>query len=120
MIDNYTFFNYLIVSLFVFIAICFALLIFIAIKNQKKISQLQRSEEIQIGMPEREMLSIMGDGYTKSLLKNNRVKYEWRINGRSYGSSYNGVSVRSYSGVKKVGIYVKDGLVEEVRGFNLN
>ncbi len=65
------------------------------------------------------MLNIMGSGYSRSLLKNNRVKYEWRINAISYGSSYKGFSSRSYSGVKKVTIYVKDGLVEEVKPYNV-
>jgi glutamine amidotransferase-like uncharacterized protein len=61
----------------------------------------------------------MGEGYNRSLLKNNRVKYEWRINATSTGSSYKGFSTRSYSGVKKVTIYVKDGRVEEVRPYNI-
>lgn len=77
---------------------------------------------IYLGMSEYEMLKIMGPGYNKSLLKNNRVKYEWRINGSSHGSSYGYGRYRSYhstyTGVSKVDIYVKDGLVEEVKPFN--
>ena len=87
--------------------------------NKKRIEQLQRYWNVEIGMPEYRMLSIMGDGYNRSLLKNNRVKYEWRINASSYGSSYKGFSTRSYSGVKKVTIYVKNGLVEEVKPYNV-
>ena len=70
-------------------------------------------------MPEEEMLLIMGEGYNRSLLKNNRVKYEWRINASSYGTYCNGVSTRTYSGVKKVTIYTKNGLVEEVKPYNV-
>ena len=70
-------------------------------------------------MKESEMLSIMGGGYNRSLLKNNRIKYEWRINATSTGVSNRGVSSRSYSGVKKVDIYTKDGYVEEVRPYNV-
>lgn len=66
-------------------------------------------------MPEDEMLSIMGDHYNKSLLKNGRVKYEWRIR----ASSHSVYGVRFYSGVRKVSIYVKDGVVEEVRPYNV-
>ena len=87
--------------------------------GHQKVEQLQRYWEIQIGMPEHVMLDIMGDGFNRSLLKNNRVKYEWRINASSYGSSYKGFSTRQYSGVKKVTIYVKDGLVEEVKPYNV-
>ena len=81
---------------------------------RKKI-QLENYWDIEIGMPESEMLKIMGNGYNRSLLKNNRVKYEWRINATSYGSG----NTRSYSGIKKVTIYTKDGYVEEVKPYNI-
>lgn len=87
--------------------------------GNKKIEQLQRYWDVEIGMTEDEMLDIMGDGFNRSLLKNNRVKYEWRINASSYGSSYKGFSTRSYSGAKKVTIYTKNGLVEEVKPCNV-
>ncbi len=89
------------------------------INEKKKLMQLQRYWDVDIGMSEYEMLSIMGDGYNRSLLKNNRIKYEWRINAKSYGSSYKGFSTRTYSGVKKVTIYIKDGYVEEIKPFNV-
>ena len=87
--------------------------------GKKKIDQLQRYWDVEIGMTEHEMLKIMGNGYNRSLLKNNRIKYEWRINATSYGSSYKGFSARSYSGVKKVTIYTKNGYVEEVKPYNV-
>ena len=87
--------------------------------NRKKLEQLQKYRDVKIGMSEQRMLSIMGQGYNRSLLKNNRIKYEWRINASSYGSSYKGFSTRSYSGVKKVTIYVKNGQVEEVKPYNV-
>lgn len=87
--------------------------------GNRKITQLHRYWHIKIGMPEDEMLSIMGTGYNRSLLKNSRVKYEWRINASSYGSSYKGISTRTYTGIKKVTIYIKDGYVEEVKPYNV-
>lgn len=89
------------------------------ISYREKTEQLQRYQNIKLGVSENEMLSIMGSGYTRSLLKNNRVKYEWRINATSYGTSYKGVSVRTYTGIKKVTIYTKNGYVEEVRPYNV-
>ena len=89
------------------------------VSHQRKLEQLQRYWEIEIGMPEDEMLDIMGEGYSRSLLKNNRVKYEWRINATSYGSSYNGSSTRTYSGVKKVTIYTVNGFVESILSHNV-
>lgn len=78
--------------------------------------QLKRYEQVTIGMSEEEMLQIMGKGYNKSSLKNNRFKYEWRINATS---AKNGFGGRMYSGVKKVDIYICDGLVEEIRPYNV-
>lgn len=80
-----------------------------------KRKQLKTSQTIPIGMSEAKMLSLMGGGYTRSLLKNGRTKYEWRINASSYSSH----GTTSYSGVQKATIYCKDGFVEEVRGFNI-
>ena len=77
--------------------------------------QLKRYEQIYIGMSESQMLSIMGGRYNVSSLRNNRKKYEWRINSYSYGQH----GYRSYSGVKKVDIYLKDGHVEEIRPYNV-
>ena len=101
---------------FVFVGVVF---IFAYGMQQQKLEQLQRYWDVEIGMPEELMLEIMGDGYNRSLLKNNRVKYEWRINASSVGSSYKGISTRSYSGVKKVTIYTKNGIVEEVKPYNV-
>jgi len=102
-----------------FFVVMIVTMVLVGNTTNKAEEQLQRYWEIQIGMSEYEMLDIMGEGYNRSLLKNNRVKYEWRINATSYGSSYKGVSVRSYSGVKKVTIYTKDGYVEEVKPYNV-
>ena len=79
------------------------------------VPKLRNYEDIELGMSENEMLSIMGGYYNKSLLKNGRIKYEWRIG----SSSYSHGNVRFYSGVHKVSIYVKNGVVEEVRPYNV-
>ena len=92
---------------YVTLIICGSVLlgILLALPIRKQLEQLQRD--------------IMGEGYNRSFLKNNRVKYEWRINATSVGSSYKGTSFRSYSGVKKVTIYTKNGFVEEVKPYNV-
>lgn len=80
---------------------------------------------LYLGMSEHEMLEIIdrtsyGGMHNKSLLKNNRVKYEWRIsNGTSSGYSYKGFSMREYFGVEKLVVYCKDGVVEEIKPYNL-
>ncbi len=107
--ENITFVLYILVIVFI-IAL---------IHDVLKRMQLKRYKRIHIGMAENEMLSIMGSGYNVSSLKNNRKKYEWRINATSIGSYGSGTSVRSYSGVRKVDIYTKDGRVEEIRPYNV-
>lgn len=106
-----------------FLIIIFVLILMVYIfalgASKKRVEKLQRYWDVEIGMSENEMLHIMGGGYSRSLLKNNRIKYEWRINATSYGSSYKGTSVRSYSGVKKVSIYTRNGYVEEVKPYNV-
>lgn len=80
----------------------------------RKREKLRRYQKVEIGMSENEMLDIMGDGYNRSLLQNNRVKYEWCMKASSAAYYDRGVSTRSYSGDRKVDIYVKDGYVEEI------
>ena len=99
--------------------VLFAIYFNIENKQFEKLEQLQRYWDIELGMPEEKMLNIMGEGYSRSLLKNNRVKYEWRINAYSYGSYHGSISTRIYSGIKKVTIYTQNGLVEEVRPHNV-
>lgn len=49
-------------------------------KNEKEaLEQLERYSEISKGMEESQMLEIMGEGYLRKGLKNNKCKYEWRI-----------------------------------------
>lgn len=65
---------------YVTLIICGSVLlgILLALPIRKQLEQLQRYWNVEIGMPEEEMLDIMGEGYNRSFLKNNRVKYEWR------------------------------------------
>lgn len=97
------------ISLFIMLMVlCLGIIIY-------KRAQLKRYTKITIGMPEKTMLQIMGGGYNKSSLKNNRNKYEWRINSSSYGKG----GFRGYSGVSKVDIYTKNGVVEEIKPYNV-
>ncbi|SCY17778.1 hypothetical protein SAMN02910451_01638 [Butyrivibrio hungatei] len=73
-----------------------------------KLERRKCVDKIHVGMSESKMFKIMGRRYNKSLLKNGRVKYEWRY---SNGGRYRNVI--------KVDIYCKNGCVEEVRSHNL-
>lgn len=87
------------------------------LQSTKRHTQKNNVESVELGMSEEEMLDIMaGYKYNKSLLKNNRVKYEFRFNN---SSSYSYRGYRTYQGVRKVAIYCKDGIVEEVRPYNV-
>lgn len=97
-------------NILIWVGIVFvAVFLIIAVNaGDEEIEQLQRYWDIEIGMTEKEMLDIMGDGFDRSLLKNNCIKYEWRINVNS-----------RHSRVKRVAIYTKDGFVEEVKPYNV-
>lgn len=104
--------------LWVFAVIMVSIIIGV-ISAKRRINKLRRYLRVSIGMPEDEVMVIMGRGYARSLLKDGRTKYEWRIEATSYGTSYRGHSTRAYSGVKKVDIYIKNGVVEEVKSLNI-
>ncbi|WP_022763595.1 hypothetical protein [Butyrivibrio sp. AD3002] len=104
-----------IIIIVAFVGLFAILYLVIALPAARKRDQLYNYEDVTLGMREEEMLDIMGDGYNKSLLKDNRTKYEWRINAHSQSSG----GVTEYSGVSKVTIYCKDGVVEEVRPYNI-
>ncbi len=87
------------------------------LKSVRRSGQKNIVESIELGMSEEEMLDIMaGYKYNKSLLKNDRVKYEFRF---TNSSSYSYRGYRTYQGVRKVAIYCKSGIVEEVRPYNV-
>ena len=121
--DGNTFAKIITIFIVAMIIILFFKIIFGVIKvivdkkeRNDAIENLYNYESVVIGMPLEEMLDIMGDDYNLSSLKNNRQKYEWRVNSISkpkYGNSI------EYSGVKKVVIYVKNGVVEEIRPYNV-
>ena len=110
--------NHLIIIMIFFIILLSILAVAVYLR-ENRLAHLENYWDVELGMPEDEMLEIMGDGYNRSLLKNGRIKYEWRIEATSYGSSSHGFSTRTYSGVKKVTIYTKDGIVEEVKPYNV-
>ncbi len=93
--------------------------IYFIARRLNKVKQLQRYRQINLGMSERQMLNIMGDGYNKSLLKDGVTQYIWHLAGQSSGYVYNGfVSVQNDSG-QKVIITCKNGMVEEVIPINV-
>lgn len=111
----------MIIILLVVLAVCIIALFLMP----DKLKRMKKYTDVYIGMSESDMLEIIGGGYAKSSLKNGVTKYEWRINGSSHTTSrpanYGGVHYADtyYSGVKKLDIYVKDVIVEEIRPYNI-
>ena len=103
-------------SIFVLILVA----VFCYAESSRRNDQRDKVDSIYLGMPEKEMLLILGTNYNRSLLKNGRTKYEFRFSeSGSFGVYGNGMSMRTYHGVRKVTIYCKDGFVEEVRPYNV-
>ncbi len=101
------------------LAVFFAVFIPYLNKLKRKREQLRRYTHICLGMSEDEMLRIMGAGYNRSLLKDGSTRYEWRINGSSYGTVNDGFIAMSNSAEQKVDITCRDGSVEEVIPYNV-
>ncbi len=98
------------------ILVVLGLVVSYALDTNERKKQLERYLRIPLGMPEPEMLQIMGEGYNGSVLRDGRKMYEWHIN--ETNAFPGNISSRWYSGVKKVSIYVKSGVVEEVSPYN--
>lgn len=85
----------------------------------QKLRQMKKYTDVNYGMSEKQMLEIIGKGYTKSSLRDGSIKYEWRTNDMSASTNFGGVRTTGYSGVKKLDIYVKNGRVIEIRPYNI-
>ena len=105
----------ILIEALVIMVFLFLLAFIISAPKRKRFKRLRRYLDIQIGMSEQDMLDIMGDGYSRSLLKDNRIKYDWRVTFSNYNSS-TGVGSLLNSGVS---VYTKDGYVEEVKPYNI-
>lgn len=76
----------------------------------ERIDKLKSYHNVWTGMPEDEMLKIMGSGYTKTTARG-RVKYVWKV-------AVPGIKV-NYKRAWKVTIFTKDDLVNEIKSFNI-
>ena len=87
------------------------------IKNQKT-DRLRGYQDVVEGMSEQDMLSVMGGGYSISVLNGNTVKYEWRINGstNTSGVLFKGAvyAHTEQTEAQRVIIYVRNGAVTEI------
>ena len=76
---------------------------------------------IRAGMTKDDVISILGNDYTYSLLKNGIEKYEWRY--RKNGYSYRvakGVSMRQSGYTRRISVKFKDGIVIEINSLNMD
>lgn len=96
--------------------IAFGAISYSTVKQQQKQQQIDINS-IYIGMDEIDMLNIMAKyKYSKNLLSDYRVKYEFRF---SDGVNTSSKGMRTYYPVSKITIYCSDGRVNEVRPFNV-
>lgn len=80
--------------------------------NRKKEEEefIENHREIRPGMSKYEVLSILGDQYTQSFLKNGVEKLEWRFRSRSYSGTI----------TRRISVKFKDGEVIEVNSLNMD
>ena len=90
----------------VFVAL--VIVLFVLIKHE---DLTEKSEEINVGMDEKDALEILGNGVMTSTLRENRTRYVIKRGGYRYGGGY--------VPVKKITVICKDGVVEEVHRTNI-
>jgi hypothetical protein len=96
--------------------------IYAKIKEQEAESNyIDSARKIRAGMTKDDVISILGNDYTYSLLKNGIEKYEWRY--RKNGYSYRvakGVSMRQSGYTRRISVKFKDGIVVEINSLNMD
>ena len=100
------------------------IIMLIAINVYRKCKEEEFIENHRIisrGMNEREVITILGDGYTKSYLKNGIDVYKWyyRKNGISFRIAWR-VYEHESSYVRSICVHFKDGYVVEVIANNMD
>lgn len=94
----------------------------ISAQNKKAENEfISAARRIRAGMSLNDVLSIMGNDYTYSALKNGVEKYEWRL--RKNGYSYRvakGVSMRQSGYTRRISVKFKDGVVIETSAINMD
>ena len=100
--------------------VVFSVCFWVISRFRRRVSQLRNYVNISLGMPEQQMLSIMGPGYNRSLLRDGTVRYEWHISGVSSGFINDGFVTMAHDEGSKVDILCDRGVVIEVIPFNVN
>ena len=111
----YIFFIVLIVVLFAIILIKFFN------EKEKEKNFIENHKQIQPGMSKMTVISILGDSYTQSYLKNGVEKLEWRYrrNGTS-GRVAKGMYVHQSSYTRRISVKFKEGKAIEINSLNMD
>lgn len=112
--------GYVIGGLLVF-ALCFGIAFAIGSDNRKKAEGMREvSQTVNIGDRIEDVVLRLGHDYTLEIMRNGERKYTWKIQSATVGYHADGMSAYSHSGVKRLTVYAKDGLVTAVSGTNLD
>lgn len=90
-------------------------------EKQKATEFIENHKKISIGMTKTQIISIMGDRYTRSCLKNNIEKLEWRYRHAGYtGRIAKGAYVHTGSLTRKISVKFKDNKAIEINCINMD
>lgn len=88
--------------------------------RSKESDFIENYKKINYGMSKEDVIELLGDGYTKSLLKGGVEKLEWRID--KSGATVrvaSGVYMHSRGKVRKVTVKFQDNKVIELNALNM-
>lgn len=100
--------------------VAFFVILFIAalVTGIRRIKTLKHYRNVQIGMSEEEMLSIMG-GHPSVSNYQHKKKFEWFIRGTSSTYYNNGIASTMYDPKKSVVITTENGVVTAIEPHNI-
>ena len=97
------------------------LLMLFSASKQKEKKFIENHRKIQPGMSKAQVLSILGNQYTQSYLKNNVEKLEWRYRLPGYtGRIAKGTYMHTSALTRRISVKFKDNRVIEVNSLNMD
>lgn len=106
---------------FLAVALVIAAVIFALRHNEPRKDPFRDYQKIEHGMTKDKVIDLLGDSYTKSLLKDGRERLEWTWRERGYSMRLgNGLYTHSSGVTSHVTVTFKDGVVIEMTAKNMD
>ena len=108
-------------GLFLGILVGLPVALFVISRKTEEDEFVANHRKIRPGMTKISVVSILGNNYTQSYLKDGTEKLEWRFRNAGYtGRVAKGLYMHTGSLTRRISVYVKGGRVVEVKSLNMD